>query len=162
MLEIHAVTVPGDLRIRTFRPYGLGKPLAPPPGTTVPDAWTRAIAVHAGPAPRHGPVLVHRDFHPGNILWSGSEVSAVIDWSSASVGAPEVDVAHCRVNLAVALGLEAADRFLAVYGQRTGRAEYDPYWDLQALVGLISDRELEPAWIPADDELIRRAVARLG
>jgi aminoglycoside phosphotransferase (APT) family kinase protein len=162
MLAIHAVTLPPDPAVRAFRPYDGGKALAPPPGTTAPDAWQRAIEIHAGPAPRHGAVLVHRDFHPGNVLWSGSEVSAVIDWSSASIGAPEVDVAHCRVNLAVALGLDAADRFLSTYAERTGRDEYDPYWDLQDLVGMISHIELAPEWLPADDELVRRAVARLG
>ncbi len=162
MLSVHAVDVPAAVEVRSFRPYDLGRPLVPPPGTTVPAEWARAIEVHAGPAPRHRAVLVHRDFHPGNVLWSGPDVSAVIDWSSASVGAPEVDVAHCRVNLAVAIGLEVADRFLATYLERTGRDEYDPYWDLQDLVGAISHIELDPEWLPADDELVRRAVARLG
>jgi aminoglycoside phosphotransferase (APT) family kinase protein len=162
MLVVHAVPVPTGVAIRPFRPYDGGRDLTPPAGTTVPEAWRRAIEVHAGRAPSHDAVLVHRDFHPGNVLWSGSEVSAIVDWSSASVGAPEVDVAHCRVNLAVALGLDAADRFLAIYQQRTGRDEYDPYWDLQDLVGMISHIELEPEWLPADDELVRRAVARLG
>jgi aminoglycoside phosphotransferase (APT) family kinase protein len=162
MLSVHAVRVPAGVELRPFRPYGRGKPLEPPRGTTVPDAWWRAIEVHAGAAPRDEAVLVHRDFHPGNVLWSGSEVSAVIDWSSASVGAPEVDVAHCRVNLAVALGVDVADRFLAIYRDRSGRDDYDPYWDLQDLVGMLSHIELEPEWLPADDELVRRAVARLG
>jgi aminoglycoside phosphotransferase (APT) family kinase protein len=162
MLSIHEVRIPAGVEVRPFRPYDRGKPLVPPPGTTVPGAWERAIEVHAGPAPSSEPVFVHRDFHPGNVLWSGAEVSAVIDWSSASVGAPEVDVGHCRVNLAVALGLDVADRFLAVYQERTGRDDYDPYWDLQVLVGMISDIELESEWLPADDELVRRAVARLA
>jgi aminoglycoside phosphotransferase (APT) family kinase protein len=162
MLSVHAVVVPPGVEVRPFRPYDLGRPLAPPPGTTVPGDWGRAIEVHAGPAPHHESVLVHRDFHPGNVLWSGPDVSAVIDWSSASVGAPEVDVAHCRINLAVSLGLDAADRFLARYLERTGRDRYDPYWDLQDLVGAISHIELDPEWLPADDELVRRAVARLG
>src|SRR5829696_2259499 len=161
MLAVHAVDPPAGVEIRPFRPYDRGKPLVPPPGTTVPDAWQRAIEVHAGPAPSHQAAFVHRDFHPGNVLWAGSEISAVIDWSSASVGAPEVDVAHCRVNLAVALGLDVADRFLAIYQERTGRDGYDPYWDLQVLVGMISDIELEPEWLPVDDELVRRAVVRL-
>jgi aminoglycoside phosphotransferase (APT) family kinase protein len=162
MLAIHAVTVPDDVEVRRFRPYDLGRRLVPPRATELPDAWARAIEVHAGPAPRHRAVLVHRDFHPGNVLWSDSAVSAVIDWSSASIGAPEVDVAHCRVNLAFAVGLEAADRFLTIYRERTGRDDYDPYWDLQDLVGMIDVIEQQPEWVPANDELVRRAVARLG
>lgn len=161
MLAIHAVPVPSDIAVRPFRPYDRGRPLVPPPGTTVPDAWQRAIEVHAGPVRSGETVLVHRDFHPGNVLWSGADVSAVVDWSSASVGAPEVDVAHCRFNLAVALDVDAADRFLEIYLERTGRDEYDPYWDLQDIVGAISHIELQPEWLPADDELVRRAVARL-
>ena len=50
-----------------------------------------------------------------------------------------------------------------MYQERTGRDDYDPYWDLQDLVGMISHIELEPEWLPVDDELVAaRAVARLG
>jgi aminoglycoside phosphotransferase (APT) family kinase protein len=162
MLPIHEVAVPKGVALRPFRPYYLGAKLAPPRRTPFPDAWARAIEVHAGPAPRHDAVFVHRDYHPGNVLWSGPDVSAVVDWSSASIGAPEVDVAHCRGNLAYAFGIEAAERFLAVYLERTGRDEYDPYWDLQDMVGALDVIETQPEWVPANDELIRRAVARLG
>lgn len=162
MLPIHEVAVPDRVDVRAFRPYDLGKQLVPPARSARPEAWARAIEVHAGPAPRHRAGLVHRDYHPGNVLWAGSEVGAVIDWCSASIGAPEVDVAHCRVNLAHSLGLDAADRFLALYRERTGRDDYDPYWDLQDLVGMLDVIEQQPDWVPANDELVARAVARLG
>ena len=50
----------------------------------------------------HGPgVFIHRDFHPGNLLWSGSRA----DWrrrlGERCVGPAEVDAAHLRVNLAI-------------------------------------------------------------
>jgi aminoglycoside phosphotransferase (APT) family kinase protein len=162
MLPIHEVRIPAGVAVRPFRPYYLGENLAPPRRTPIPDAWARAIEVHAGPAPRHDAVFVHRDYHPGNVLWSGRDVSAIVDWSSASVGAPEVDVAHCRANLGHAFGIEAADRFLAVYLERTGRDDYHPYWDLQDLVGALDVIEEQPEWVPANDEIVRRAVARLG
>jgi aminoglycoside phosphotransferase (APT) family kinase protein len=162
MLPIHAVAIPDGVEVRAFRPYDLGKQLVPPLRTEFPDAWARAIEVHAGPAPRHHAVFVHRDYHPGNVLWTGSEVSAIIDWSSASVGAPEVDVAHCRTNLGYAFGIETADRFLAVYRERSGHDDYDPYWDLQDLVGMIDVIDEQPDWVPANDVLVRRAIARLG
>lgn len=162
MLAVHAVAIPDGVEVRPFRPYDLGRQLVPPRRTASPEAWARAIEVHAGPAPRHETVFVHRDYHPGNVLWSGSEISAVIDWSSASIGAPDVDVAHCRANLGYAFGVETADRFLAMYLERTARDDYDPYWDLQDLVGMIDVIDEQPDWVPANDELVRRAVARLG
>ena len=42
----------------------------------------------------------HRDYHPGNVLWSRGQVSGVVDWTHACHGAPAVDVAHCALNLA--------------------------------------------------------------
>jgi aminoglycoside phosphotransferase (APT) family kinase protein len=162
MLPIHEIAVPAGIELRPFRPYYLGTKLVPPRRTRFPDDWARAIEVHAGPLPQHDAVLVHRDYHPGNVLWSGAAISAVVDWSSASIGAPEVDVAHCRANLGHAFGIDAADRFLAVYLERTGRADYHPYWDLQDLVGALDVIEQQPEWVPANDEIVRRAVARLG
>jgi aminoglycoside phosphotransferase (APT) family kinase protein len=37
--------------------------------------------------------LVHGDFTPGNLLFSGDEVCAVLDWEIAELGPPEVDLA---------------------------------------------------------------------
>ena len=56
------------------------KRLEPPVGTSCPDAWARAIEVHAGPPPSTSAAFIHRDFHPGNVLWTGDEVSGVVDW----------------------------------------------------------------------------------
>ena len=39
-------------------------------------------------------VLVHMDYWPGNVLWHGNRVSAVLDWDFASYGDPAVDVAY--------------------------------------------------------------------
>jgi aminoglycoside phosphotransferase (APT) family kinase protein len=159
MRAVHAVEVPAGAAIRRFRPYSLGRSLQPPPASTVPDAWAAAIEVHGGAAPAHEAVLVHRDFHPGNVLWQGEGVSAVVDWSCASVGAPEVDVSHCRANLEMRLGARAADRLLAIWRERSGRAEYDPYWDLQAAVGMLDPERADQGWVRALDDFVARAVA---
>lgn len=50
----------------------------------------------------------------------------------ASIGSPYADVGRCRVNLAHQFGQDAADRFLAIYQDRTGRQDYHPYWDIVA------------------------------
>ncbi len=55
----------------------------------------------------------HRDYHPGNVLWSRRQVSGVVDWTHACHGAPAVDVAHCALNLAVLFGTDVAAEFAA-------------------------------------------------
>jgi aminoglycoside phosphotransferase (APT) family kinase protein len=162
MLSIHAVDVPESVSIRPFRPYDEGKALEPPPGSSCPDAWWRAIEAHAGPPPTRERIFIHRDFHPGNVLWRGDAVSGVVDWCGASLGSPEADVAHCRINLSHALGYDAAERLTARYLERSGRAEYDPYWDLIDAVGMLDLAGTDFAPLPGVDEFVARAVARLG
>jgi Ser/Thr protein kinase RdoA (MazF antagonist) len=57
-------------------------------------------------------VLVHGDFHPGNVLWRRGVVSRVVDWQAACTGPAVIDVAQCRVNL-LTIGTDAAERFTA-------------------------------------------------
>ena len=63
-------------------------------------------------SPSEERLFVHRDYHPGNVLWEAGRVSGIVDWVNASVGSPWADVGHCRVNIASELGQQAADRFL--------------------------------------------------
>jgi aminoglycoside phosphotransferase (APT) family kinase protein len=156
---IHATPIPASARVRPYRPYELGKPLAPPPWTTHRRAWERAIEVYVGPAPSDEAVFTHRDYHPGNVLWSGGRVTGIVDWASASVGPAENDVGHCRANLADRFGYEVAQRFLAAYQAATGGRDYHPYWDIVVEVGP------EAGYGPPNrrlDEFIARAVAQLG
>ena len=39
------------------------------------------------------PVLVHGDFRPGNVLYSGDRITGVLDWEMAHVGHPAEDLA---------------------------------------------------------------------
>jgi aminoglycoside phosphotransferase (APT) family kinase protein len=51
--------------------------------------WEEALAL----PPWDGvPVLVHRDLHPLNLLVTGDEISAVIDWGAVSAGDPAHDL----------------------------------------------------------------------
>src|SRR5262249_18053830 len=43
--------------------------------------------------------LLHRDFHPANVLVSKRSVTGVIDWANAALGEPAADVAATRVVL---------------------------------------------------------------
>ena len=125
------------------------------------------LTIHAVPVPDDVPIrdfersFIHRDFHPGNVLWTGDRVSGVVDWCNASIGVPEVDLAHCRLNLTRDLDDERAERLSACYRARSGRGEMHPYWDLISAVGLLDLVGTDYVWLPALDEFVARAVARL-
>jgi aminoglycoside phosphotransferase (APT) family kinase protein len=138
-----------------YAPYAL-EAFSPPPWSARPGVWERGFAVFDRPPPGDARVFIHRDFHPGNVLWQGGSVSGVVDWANASLGAPEADIGHCRMNLAGVFGLEAADRFLELCGVRV----YDPYWDIVAALGGFDDATLA-RWTPVEEEFLARAVARL-
>ena len=128
---IRAVAVPPGV-LGYYRPWGWDTVTAPPPWSSQPDAWARAIEiVHTG-VPETELVLCHRDFHPGNVLWSRGRVSGVVDWTHACRGAPAADVAHCRLNLITLFDLETADAFTA----RCEPVEHLPWFDLADVVSL--------------------------
>jgi aminoglycoside phosphotransferase (APT) family kinase protein len=47
--------------------------------------------------PERPPVLVHADYHYGNMLFRGSQVVALLDWEIAQVGQPLLDLACLAV-----------------------------------------------------------------
>lgn len=76
-------------------------------------------------------VLIHGDFHPGNVLFARSRLSAVIDWPLAAAGQPASDVCMCRMDAALMLGLEVGDLILQAYEVETGAPLADVgWWDL--------------------------------
>jgi hypothetical protein len=77
-------------------------PRVPPPWTTAPAAWRWAWSVATAGLPPGGPErLVHRDLHPGNVLFHRGRLTGVVDWESMSRGPAELDVSRCRVQVAV-------------------------------------------------------------
>ncbi|MEK8132315.1 aminoglycoside phosphotransferase family protein [Paenibacillus filicis] len=103
-----------------------------------PDVWHAVLKAVRGPKPDFKPCLIHRDFHPTNVLWEGSQVSGIVDWVNACRGPAGVDVGHCRVNLAQLFGVKAADAFLSAYLAYAGEAFlYDPYWDLVSVTDML-------------------------
>ena len=58
----------------------------------------------------------------------------MLDWLSGCVGPAAVDVSHFRVNLAMDVGLEAADRFLAACRSADPDLVWEPAWDV--IVGI--------------------------
>lgn len=160
---IHASPPPPGV-IRPFAPYDQDR-YQPPEWVRWPALWTRAVELFHGPTPDDaGPGLfIHRDFHPGNVLWRRGKVTGVVDWASASVGPACVDVGHCRGNL-FGYGLEVADRFTATW-ERLAGAPYHPWADVVTIIGFLDGLRDEPPPTPERflmEEALARAVAQLN
>src|SRR3954469_481578 len=83
LAEIQAVDPSG---IPPYRRYHEPDRLAVPPWAGDRDVWERAIALAHAPAPELPERFIHRDFHPGNTLWGGAELTGVVDWTTGSPG----------------------------------------------------------------------------
>ena len=152
-----------------FRSWVKRDVLKTPPWSTMPHLWERAIEVHQAGAPMQRQVFIHRDYHPTNVLWQHDQVSGVVDWINACRGPAGVDVAHCRSNLALMLGVDAADHFLQSYGNAADGFEYQPYWDLDSMLDAwIGGPGFYEPWqefgldVIAPDEIRQRADAYLA
>jgi aminoglycoside phosphotransferase (APT) family kinase protein len=99
-------------------------------------AWTAAINVIREPVPPYEGRFLHRDFHPGNVLFdvppAGARITGVVDWAAASWGPADLDVAHCCTNLALLHGPEWGLRFAEAYedagGARAAEVSERLYW----------------------------------
>lgn len=110
----------------SYERYWAGTEPRPPPWARDPTAWWRVIEAATAPLQVDAPGFVHRDFHPWNVLSVDGAVTGVVDWLAGCLGPWQVDVAHCRVNLAL---LDAdADLYQRIYEDLTGRT-YQPLWD---------------------------------
>ena len=110
--------------------------LAPPHWTRVPQVWAQAIAHILQPEPVYAPVFIHRDYHPTNVLFQHGAVSGVVDWINACRGPAGVDLAHCKTNLVMLMGLDAAERFHDAYLKAADGFVYDPYWDIDSILDM--------------------------
>jgi len=133
---VHAVPLTPGHRFGDFRPYAPSS-WDPPPWMQRPALWDRAIGIFHGPSHDNERVLVHRDYHPGNVLWRRRRVTGVVDWESASIGPPSVDASWCRVNLIGQFDLDIGDRFVGIWEQISGRRHH-PWADVVLLVDAMS------------------------
>lgn len=80
---------------------------------------------------RNASVLLHGDFWPGNILWKGGRLVAVIDWEDARLGDPLADIANTRLEILWAFGSDAMHGFTQYY-QSITTIDFTnlPTWDL--------------------------------
>jgi aminoglycoside phosphotransferase (APT) family kinase protein len=106
--------------------------LTVPVSASRPQLWRTMIATLRQRAPLSAHRFIHRDFQHFNILWKRGRLTGTVDWATASTGPPEIDVGHCRLNVAVLFGADWAERFRLAYEAETGRV-VDPWWDLHSL-----------------------------
>jgi aminoglycoside phosphotransferase (APT) family kinase protein len=134
LTRIHAL----DIGAKPFETWLDRGRLSPPPDASRPDIWSEAIALVAEERPPGHTCFIHRDYQHFNLLWSRERLTGVIDWVEASVGPPDVDVGHCRLNLTLLFSADVADRFRQMYEAEAGR-KVDPWWDVHSLLSFGPD-----------------------
>jgi aminoglycoside phosphotransferase (APT) family kinase protein len=120
-----------------------------PEDTTRPNLWRRAVEVIRRDPPAYRPCLLHRDFHPGNVLFTGQStdlaITGVVDWVETSWGPADLDVAHCSTAIALLHGVPAGMRVAEQYVAAGGVLSEDPsdhlYWRLLDALAFAPDAE---------------------
>jgi aminoglycoside phosphotransferase (APT) family kinase protein len=156
---IHTAPLPPAGVLQPFAPHSQTS-YQPPAWARYPRAWKRAAEISHEPPPCLPAVLLHRDFHPGNVLWRRSAVSGVVDWQAACTGPAVADVGHCRVNL-LTFGADAAQRFTALW-QRAAGDTYHPWADVVTIIGFLDD--LRDDWASERllvEDMLARAVGEI-
>ncbi|MFE7778579.1 phosphotransferase family protein [Streptomyces sp. NPDC057445] len=113
------------------------------------DVWQRAVDISRRDPPDYQPCFLHRDFHPGNVLFTGQgdrlEITGVVDWVETSWGPADLDVAHCSTALALLHGaqegMRLADRYLASGGTLSEDPAAHLYWRVLDALAFAPDAE---------------------
>lgn len=138
LVAIHALR-PSE-RPRTYEAWTSADSVVPPDGADA-AAWAAATDVISKPAPPYEGRFLHRDFHPGNVLFdvpppnlAAPRITGVVDWVQTSWGPADLDVAHCSTNLALLHGPVWGLRFAEAYEEAGGvlaaAASERLYWRL--------------------------------
>jgi aminoglycoside phosphotransferase (APT) family kinase protein len=101
------------------------------PTTPLLQKADQQVRSHGTPAAES--VFLHGDVWAGNMLWDGDRCVALIDWKTAGVGDPGVDLGSLRMQMAIGYGQEAPAHVLEGWQEQAGRtATAVPYWDAVA------------------------------
>ncbi|WP_156722133.1 phosphotransferase family protein [Streptomyces apocyni] len=138
LLRIHQLPVTATDRPRPYQAWTSPERVSPPQETRRPELWRRAVDVIRRDPPDHRACFLHRDFHPGNVLFTGDgdglRISGVVDWVETSWGPADLDVAHCSTNLAllhgVPTGMRLADQYVAAGGTLAADPAAHLHWRL--------------------------------
>jgi aminoglycoside phosphotransferase (APT) family kinase protein len=134
---LHAATAPTDFP--RYHPWFNADRLAVPKWTKRPETWAALIDTLGEGEPGATQAFLHRDYHPGNLLWAKGALSGIVDWPNSCLGPRGVDVAHTRGNLALVDGVGAAGQFLRAYCDIVPSYDHDPWWDIADLLSFDSD-----------------------
>ncbi|MFJ6050742.1 phosphotransferase family protein [Streptomyces sp. NPDC092307] len=149
LVRIHQLPVAARQRPRTYQAWTSAEQVRPPVDTERPELWRRAVDVIRHDPPDHEGRFLHRDFHPGNVLFTGTgedlRISGVVDWVETSWGPADLDVAHCSTALAllhgVPAGMRFADRYVAAGGTLAEDGAAHLYWRLLDALGFAPEAE---------------------
>ncbi|MFF9865395.1 phosphotransferase family protein [Streptomyces sp. NPDC013953] len=149
LAALHAMPVPERDRPRAYQAWTSPERVRVPVGTVRPELWSRAVEVIRRDPPAHRPCFLHRDFHPGNVLFGGHGadlvITGVVDWVETSWGPADLDVAHCSTALALLHGVPAGMRLVDHYLAAGGAISDDPadhlYWRLLDALAFAPDAE---------------------
>jgi aminoglycoside phosphotransferase (APT) family kinase protein len=133
LARVHEVESRGGVWLPRYQPYYdpvFDGPRRPPAWSSSPALWERVFAILEGPEPDGRQGFIHRDFHPGQILWADGRLSGVVDWTTGCRGPFGIDLARVRLNLALDVGVNATLAFLDAYRAAAGTEPRHPYWDL--------------------------------
>jgi aminoglycoside phosphotransferase (APT) family kinase protein len=153
LAEIHAIDPDG---IPPYLRYYEPSRLAVPSWAGDRGVWERAIALAHEEPPGLPERFIHRDYHPGNTLWDGAELTGIVDWTTGSRGPAAVDLGHLRWNLALDHSQRAADAVLP-------HPEHHPYYDVVTALDVIDqlDAAMPHAQLLRLEEHVARALASL-
>lgn len=155
--DLHRVPTAGfDHR---YFPWCRDTSTRPPAGCRHPDRWNRALEMWRNHEPPYEPRFVHRDFHPGNVLWLRGQVSGLVDWANACVGPVGIDIATCRWNLADWADTAAGYAFVAAYERATGE-QHHPYWDIAGILEDDWDLDDAPDRVEQAEHFLAQAMDR--
>ncbi|MFE2261542.1 phosphotransferase family protein [Streptomyces griseosporeus] len=149
LVRIHRLPVTARQRPRTYQAWTSPERVTVPAATGRPDLWQRAVDVIRREPPAWQGCFLHRDFHPGNVLFTGTDddprISGIVDWVETSWGPADLDVAHCSTALALLHGIPAgmrfADRYVAAGGTLAEDGGHHLYWRLLDALGFAPDAE---------------------
>ncbi|MFF0338735.1 aminoglycoside phosphotransferase family protein [Kribbella sp. NPDC004875] len=129
------------------------------PTTALLQQADNLVTAHGLPAAE--PVFLHGDVWPGNIVWAGDHLTAFIDWKTAGVGAPGVDLSELRKQVAISFGPDAPAHVLTGWEQATGRrADHVAYWDAVAALNTPTTLYAAPA-TARRDAFLRKSLNHL-
>lgn len=145
-------------------------------GSALTNRCIEAIRRHL-PRPGKSQILMHGDFHPGNIVWHHGRLTGLVDWGGCRLGSRWFDLAYCRADVALLFGMRGVRRLTEHYVDVVDTHPVDlPVFDL--MCGIAARRLGAARWLRAYQQqgctdtqrqfaarvtpFLRQALAQLG